>query len=63
MLKYKFQVGDLPEPEPTHYDGHVDRIKRLRLKGDVSLLRQARESMNTTFPLSPGQSLALDILF
>ena len=43
-----------PDPDPSHYDGHVERIKRLREKGDLTLLRQARETMNITFPLSPG---------
>lgn len=52
---------DMPEkgaevdviPSPFDYTGHVNRIQRLRLKGDKSLLREARENMSVNFPLSP----------
>lgn len=53
--------ADMPEkeeevdsiPAPFDYNGHIERIKRLRERGNFELLREAREAMNTTFPLSP----------
>ncbi|KAK3927289.1 Squamous cell carcinoma antigen recognized by T-cells 3 [Frankliniella fusca] len=40
-------------PAPFDYNGHIERIKRLRKRGDFARLREARETMNITFPLSP----------
>ncbi|CAK7357216.1 unnamed protein product [Dovyalis caffra] len=38
---------------PANYDSHVQYIKLLRKMGEIDKLRQAREAMNTVFPLSP----------
>ncbi|GMI81903.1 EMBRYO DEFECTIVE 140 [Hibiscus trionum] len=37
---------------PSNYDSHVQYIKLLR-SGEIEKLREARENMNTLFPLSP----------
>ncbi|KAL8141439.1 hypothetical protein V2J09_007460, partial [Rumex salicifolius] len=39
---------------PSDYDAHVQYIKLLRKTGELEKLRQARESMNQLFPLSPS---------
>ncbi|KAK8584620.1 hypothetical protein V6N13_138577 [Hibiscus sabdariffa] len=38
---------------PSNYDAHVQYIKLLRRSGEIEKLREARENMNTLFPLSP----------
>ncbi|KAE8655298.1 ATP-dependent Clp protease ATP-binding subunit ClpX-like [Hibiscus syriacus] len=37
----------------SNYDAHVQYIKLLRRSGEIEKLREARENMNTLFPLSP----------
>lgn len=39
-------------PDPFDYNGHIERIKRLRRRKDAERLREAREVMNSNFPLS-----------
>ncbi|OVA19144.1 RNA recognition motif domain [Macleaya cordata] len=39
---------------PSSYDTHIQYIKSLRKLGDIEKLRQARESMNAIFPLTPS---------
>ena len=48
-------VSDEPDviPAPFDYNGHVERIKRLRAKKDHVRLQSAREAMLSNFPLSP----------
>ncbi|KAH8509934.1 hypothetical protein H0E87_007738 [Populus deltoides] len=38
---------------PANYDSHAQYIKLLRKMGEIDKLKQAREAMNTVFPLSP----------
>ncbi|KAE8711206.1 hypothetical protein F3Y22_tig00110300pilonHSYRG00004 [Hibiscus syriacus] len=38
---------------PSNYDAHVQYINLLRRSGEIEKLREARENMNTSFPLSP----------
>ncbi|KAB2028661.1 hypothetical protein ES319_D05G111700v1 [Gossypium barbadense] len=38
---------------PSNYDAHVQYIKLLRRSAEIEKLREARENMNTLFPLSP----------
>ncbi|KAI0529387.1 hypothetical protein KFK09_001936 [Dendrobium nobile] len=50
------QIGALQqqlEENPLNYEAHVQHIHHLRKLGHVEKLRQARESMNKYFPLSP----------
>ncbi|XP_020683794.2 squamous cell carcinoma antigen recognized by T-cells 3-like [Dendrobium catenatum] len=50
------QIGALRqqlEENPLNYEAHVQHIHHLRKLGHVEKLRQARESMNKYFPLSP----------
>ncbi|KAI5593099.1 hypothetical protein BDE02_04G196500 [Populus trichocarpa] len=37
---------------PANYDSHAQYIKLLRKMGEIDKLKQAREAMNTVFPLS-----------
>ncbi|OMO65610.1 hypothetical protein COLO4_31114 [Corchorus olitorius] len=39
---------------PSNYDAHVEYIKLLRKSGEIEKLREARENMNSLFPLSPS---------
>ncbi|XP_042509055.1 squamous cell carcinoma antigen recognized by T-cells 3 isoform X2 [Macadamia integrifolia] len=39
---------------PSSYEAHVQYVKSLRRLGQIEKLREARESMNTLFPLSPA---------
>lgn len=41
-------------PTPFDYNGHIERIRRLKERGDLETLQEAREYMNTNFPLSSG---------
>ncbi|XP_058089960.1 uncharacterized protein LOC131236659 isoform X2 [Magnolia sinica] len=51
-LKLETIEKELAE-NPLSYDAHVQYIKSLRKLGHIEKLRQARESMNALFPLSP----------